>query len=71
MEDIRDGEVVGKRGIDEGEGGTGYGKKTADACAPCGFSQPVRGDPAAGPSGQLPQRDSAGHQSVAAQNESK
>jgi hypothetical protein len=71
MEDVGDGEVVGKGGVDESEGGAGDGKKTADARPTRGFSQPVRGDSAAGPSSQLPQRDSAGHQGVGAQNKSK
>jgi hypothetical protein len=71
MEDVGDGEVVGKGGVDQGDGRAGDGKKAADAGPPGGFRQPVRGHPAAGSGGQLPQRDSAGHQCVAAQNKSK
>ncbi len=60
MEDVGDREVVGKGGVDQGEGRAGDGKETADAGPPGGFRQPVRGHPAAGSSCQLPQRDSAG-----------
>ena len=62
MKDVGDGEVVGKGGVDQGEGRAGDGKEAADAGPPGGFRQPVRGDPAAGAGGQLPQRDSAGQQ---------
>src|SRR3984885_8045339 len=71
MKDVGDREVVGKGGVDQGEGRTGYGKEAADAGSPGGFRQPVRGHPAAGSSGQLPQCYSAGQQRVAAQNKSK
>jgi hypothetical protein len=71
VQDVGDGEVVGKGGIDQGEGRAGDGDKAADAGSPGGFRQPVSGNPAAISSGQLPQRDATGHQSVAAQDESE
>jgi len=71
MKDVGDGEVIGKGRVDQGDGRTGDGEKAADAGSPGGFRQPVRGDPAADSGGQLPQRDSAGDQSIAAQNKSE
>ena len=69
LQDVGDGEVVGKDRPDEGERGGGDGQKAGDSGPARGIGQPFRGDAGRLPDGNEPQGQRSSQKVVGGQSQ--